>query len=96
MYGMIGKMRSQPGKRADLVAILTSSSGAMPGCVSYVIAEDATDADVIWITEIWDDKDAHDASLSLPTVKDAITKARPLIAGFDLSVETRPVAGVGA
>ena len=26
----------------------------MPGCLSYVVARDPTDADAIWITEVWD------------------------------------------
>ena len=90
-FGMIGKMKAQPGKRAELIAILGSGTGAMPGCRAYLIAEDAKDADAIWITEIWDDAASHKASLQLPAVRDAITKGRPLIAGFELSAETRPV-----
>jgi quinol monooxygenase YgiN len=92
-FGMIGKMKAQPGKRAELIAILGSGTGAMPGCRAYLIAEDAKDADAIWITEIWDDAASHKASLQLPAVRDAITKGRPLIAGFELSAETRPVPG---
>jgi quinol monooxygenase YgiN len=90
-FGMIGKMKAQPGKRAELIAILGSGTGAMPGCRAYLIAEDAKDADAIWITEIWDDAASHKASLQLPAVRDAITKGRPLIAGFELNAETRPV-----
>lgn len=92
-FGMIGKVKAQPGKRAELIAILGSGTGAMPGCRAYSIAEDAKDSDAIWITEIWDDSASHKASLQLPAVRDAIAKGRPLIAGFELSAETRPVAG---
>lgn len=95
-FGMIGKMKAQPGKRAELVAILGAGTGAMPGCLAYLIAEDAEDADAIWITEIWDKAESHAASLQLPAVRDAIAKGRPLIAGFELSAKTRPVAGLGA
>lgn len=90
-YGMIGKMKAQPGKRAELIEILGAGTGDMPGCLAYLIAEDAKEPDAIWITEIWDKKASHDASLALPAVKAAIAKGRPLIAGFELSVETRPV-----
>lgn len=92
LFGMIGKMKAQPGKRAELIAILTIGTGTMPGCIAYLIAEDAKDADAIWITEIWDDASSHKASLQLPEVRAAIAKGRPLIAGFELSAETRPVA----
>ncbi len=92
-FGMIGKIKAQPGKRAELIAILGSGTGAMPGCRAYLIAEDAKDSDAIWITEIWDDAASHKASLQLPAVRDAIARGRPLIAGFELSAETKPIRG---
>jgi quinol monooxygenase YgiN len=92
-FGMIGKIKAKPGTRAELIAILASGTGAMPGCLAYLIAEDAADPDAIWITELWDSKASHAGSLQLPAVRDAIAKGRPLIAGFELSAETRPVPG---
>lgn len=94
MFGLIGKMRAQPGKRAELIAAIGASSGSMPGCRSYVIAEDVSDPDAIWVTEVWDDEASHKASLQLPAVQAAIAIARPLIAGFDSHVITKPVAGI--
>ena len=91
-FGMIGKIKAHPGKRAELIAILTSGTDTMPGCRAYLIAEDVKDADAIWITEIWDDAASHNASLQLPAVRDAIARGRPMIAGFDISAETRPVS----
>ncbi len=85
MYGLINKIISAPNRRDDLIAILKGSSSDMPGCLSYVIGEDAADENGIWVTEIWDSEASHQASLSLPGVKDAITKARPIIAGFNKS-----------
>jgi quinol monooxygenase YgiN len=95
MYGLIGQMKAAPGKRDDLAAILSESTGGMPGCLSYIVAADATDADALWITEVWTDKDSHAASLRLPAVQAAIAKARPIIAGFGHRFETVPVGGVG-
>jgi len=95
MYGLIGKMRAQPGQRDALIAILLDGTAAMPGCLAYVIAKDAQDADAIWITETWQDQASHKASLSLPSVQAAITRGRPLIAGFGERFETEPVGGHG-
>ena len=67
----------------------------MRGCRSYVIAEDAADLDALWITEVWESREAHQASLSLPAVRAAIEDLRPWIAGFGERFETHPVAGVG-
>lgn len=94
MFGLIGKMRAAPGKRAELIAILGESTEAMPGCLSYIVAEDMSEANAIWITEVWNNEASHKASLQLPTVQAAIAKARPIIAGFDMSVKTNPVSGV--
>jgi quinol monooxygenase YgiN len=93
MFGLIGKMRTAPGKRDEFIAILGGGTQSMPGCISYVVAEDSSDPDAIWITEVWDSEESHRASLQLPEVRAAIAKGRPLIAGFDMSVKTKPVAG---
>jgi quinol monooxygenase YgiN len=92
---MIGRMVAVPGRREELLAALGEGSHDMPGCLSYVIAKDVADADAIWVTEVWDTKDSHDASLSLPGVQAAIARARPLIAGFDSGAETEVVTGIG-
>jgi len=95
MYGLIGQMLAAPGKRDDLLAILGESTEDMPGCLSYVIAKDPANADALWITEVWTDKDVHAASLKLPAVQAAIARARPIIAGFPQHFETIPVRGHG-
>ena len=95
MYGLIGKMTAQPGKRDALVRILLDGVSGMPGCLSYIVANDPDDGDVIWITEAWESQDAHAASLSLPAVREAIGKGRPLIAGMSAVAKTIPVGGHG-
>lgn len=95
MYGLIGKMLAVPGKRDALIEVLLAEAGSMPGCISYIVARDPVDADAIWITEVWDDKASHRASLSLPQVRAAIERGKPLIASFGLHHETEPVGGHG-
>lgn len=95
MYGLIGRMKAVPGQRDLLISILLNGVSGMPGCLSYVVARDPADADAIWITEVWDSQDSHKASLSLPSVQEAIARGRPLIAGFDRHIETIPVGGHG-
>jgi quinol monooxygenase YgiN len=95
MYGLIGKLVAAPGQRDPLVAILLENVAAMPGCLSYVIAKDATDPNAIWITEVWDNQASHQASLTLPSVREAIARGKPLIAGFGERFITEPVGGHG-
>jgi quinol monooxygenase YgiN len=95
MYGLIGKIIAAPGKRDELVAILLEGSTGMPGCLSYVVATDPSDENAIWVTEVWDSQTSHEASLTLPSVRQAIARGRPLIAGFGERFITAPVGGHG-
>jgi quinol monooxygenase YgiN len=95
MYGLIGKATCVAGKRDEFIAILLKDVGTMLGCLSYVVARDPKEPDAIWITEVWDSKESHSASLQLPAVRQAIAKGRPLIANFGEQTVTEPVGGFG-
>lgn len=95
MYGLIGNITTTPGQRDAFINILLKGVADMSGCLSYIIAKDSEKEDMIWITEVWDSKESHKASLSLPKVQEAIAKGRPLIAGFGDQTETEPVGGPG-
>ena len=95
MFGLIGKMTAIPGKRDEMIEILRESAANMPGCLSYVVAKDAADENTIWVTEVWDSKASHDASLSLPAVKNAIPRGRAVVSNFERIAVTSPVWGAG-
>jgi quinol monooxygenase YgiN len=90
MYGLIGQILTTAENRDAVIGHLRDGSRNMPGCVSYVVAKDAARDDAIWVTELWADKESHQASLGLPSVRQAIAKARPLITGFGTRAETIP------
>lgn len=95
MYGLIVKITAKEGRRDELIEILLEGTGGMPGCLIYIVSKDSEDEDVIWVTEVWDSKKSHQASLSLPPVKEAISRGRPLIADFGEQIETEPLGGHG-
>ena len=95
MWGMIAKIRLLPGKRDVMIEILEESAADMPGCFSYVVAKDVTDENTIWVTEVWDSMASHDASLSLPAVKNAIPRSKAIVSNFEKIAVTRPAWGVG-
>lgn len=95
MFGIIGRMSAVAGQRDALIAILLEGTAKMPGCLSYIVARDSTDANAIWITEVWESEANHKASLSLPAVQAAIREGRPLIASFGDRFITAPAGGVG-
>ena len=95
MYGLISQMTAATGERDALIDVLLEGTREMPGCLSYVISKDLENEDALWITEVWDRKESHAASLSLPAVQQAIAAGRPMIAGFGQRTETTPVGGHG-
>jgi quinol monooxygenase YgiN len=95
MYGLIVKLTIVPGKRDEMIAILKESAADMPGCLSYVVAKDLADENVVWVTEVWDSAASHDASLSLPSVTRSMPRIKPMLSSFDKIAVTTPVWGVG-
>lgn len=95
MYGLIGNITARPGQRDELIEILLEGAADMPGCLSYIVSKDSEDDAVIWVTEVWDSKESHQASLSLSSVQDAISQGRPLIEEFGKQIEMVPVGGHG-
>ena len=95
MYGMIAKLTMVPGKREEMTALLKETAANMTGCFSYIVAEDSVDENVIWVTEVWDKRASHDASLSLPAVRNAIPRAKEIVSNFERIAVTTPVWGVG-
>jgi quinol monooxygenase YgiN len=95
MYGLIGRIRTAPGQRDLVIAALLDGTTRLPGCLSYIVAKDPSDATAIWVTEVWDSEASHKASLSLPAVQAAIGRAKPSITGFGERFVTTPVGGVG-
>jgi quinol monooxygenase YgiN len=95
MYGLIVKLTVVPGRRDEMIGLLKESAADMPGCFSYVVAKDTADENVIWVTEAWESVASHDASRSLPSVKNTIPRAKTLISNFEKIAVTTPVWEVG-
>lgn len=94
MYGLIVKLTAAAGRRADLIrAMGGEDSGSIPGCLSFIVAEDIADEDVLWITEVWDSRESHEASLQRPPVQASLTSVDTLITAYEKVVTSRPVDG---
>ena len=83
MFGMINKMVAIEGRRDDLTKLLHDATRDMPGCLNYIVAQDAADTVTIWITEVWESVEHHTAGLTLPHVQEAIQAGRPSIASME-------------
>ena len=90
-WGLLGRMRAQPGKRDELIAALQDSSRDVPGKLLYLIQLELNDPDAFWINEIWESKAAYDACLTLPQVGDWGARLASLLAGIEHRTETKPL-----
>lgn len=82
-YGLHGHLKALPGKGEELANILLEAASllsAADGCHLYVVSKDNVDENTVWITEVWDSKEAHHDSLKLDAVKALISKAIPILA----------------
>lgn len=98
LYAMTGKLIVQAGKRAEMIDILLRAAdlvGGLSGCQSYIVCEDISDENAVWVFEMWDDKDSHDASLKDERVRALIAEARPLMDGAPGGAELRVAGGYG-
>jgi len=89
-------MRTTPGHRDDVVAILLAASAGLreAGCLSYIVGASTTDDDLIWVTEVWESAAHHDASLELPETRAAIGRALPMLTGEFTSQATEVLGGL--
>jgi quinol monooxygenase YgiN len=96
-YGYWGTMRTQPGHRDEVIAILLAGSDGLRavGCRLYVVGVSLDDPEKIWVNEVWESKQAHDDSLQLPETRAAIGRAMPMLTGEFTSQELTVVGGLG-
>lgn len=94
-YGYIGSMRTRPGRRDEVAEILMGGADGLraAGCDLYVVS--VSDDDTIWVTEVWQSREHHDASLQFPETKAAIAKAMPMLTGEFTRQELQVLGGLG-
>jgi quinol monooxygenase YgiN len=96
-FGLTGKITTHTGQRDTLVQILLEAANALKsfeGCHLYVVSISENEPEAIYITEVWSNAEAHQASLALEETKAAIQRGRPLIAAFE-STKLQPLGGKG-
>ncbi|MBW7455302.1 putative quinol monooxygenase [Paenibacillus sepulcri] len=96
-YGLYGKFTAQTGKRDELAKILLEAASQMDvieDCLLYVINVTENKPETIWVTEVWTDAAAHQASLLGEEAQTLIALARPLIAGIE-QIQLQTLGGKG-
>lgn len=98
MFGLFGKIKTQPGQREAMLQHLLKAACLLEtaeGCLIYIVSSDPNDPDGIWVQEVWRSQADHQASLTLDAIKELIAVARPLIAEMSPSFQVTPLGGKG-
>lgn len=98
MFGLTGTLIATEGHGDELEKyLLQAAEGlrAVATCHLYVVSRLPDDPEVVHVVEVWDDEEAHQASLQLEEVQELISRARPILAGMGDRLEMRTVGGKG-
>jgi quinol monooxygenase YgiN len=98
LYGRYGTLTAKPGERDNLVQYMLQAAELvrpLEGCILYLINTLPDEPDAVWIIELWANKEAHAASLTLESVRALIPQVLPLLAGPPEGSEFLPVGGKG-
>jgi len=85
-FGMQAILEASPGKGDELAEIMLQASkivSTLQGCELYIVQQSLTDSSKILITEVWENKEFHQASLSNSSVRELIGKAKPILVGME-------------
>lgn len=82
-FANVGSFGTLPGKRDEVMAILTRSNDELlgAGCLLYEVGTNDEEPNTVFVAELWESADAHKASLQLASVRAAIAEAMPLLSG---------------
>jgi quinol monooxygenase YgiN len=85
-FGMQAVLIAAEGKGDELANFMLEASetvSKMDGCILYLVQQSLTDNSKVLVTELWDNKESHAASLTNEAVRAIIMKAKPIIIGMD-------------
>ena len=85
-YSVYGNIIAQEGKVEELKNYLLEAATGMEkvaGCYCYIVGVNPEETNAVYVFEVWENEEAHQASLQLENVRQLIEKAKPIIAGMN-------------
>ncbi len=101
MVGRYVKMTARPGEGDALAALMLDVANSLhgaDGCELYAINRTVKEPEVVWVTELWRDQGAVDASLAAlgtDAGRTRLGEVTALLAGTPERIDLRPLGGVG-
>jgi quinol monooxygenase YgiN len=101
MVGRYVKMTARSGRGdvlAQLMCEVARSLQGTDGCLLYAINRVCDDAETVWVTELWRDQAAIDASLAVLRTdagQTRLAEVMALLEGPPERIDLQPLGGVG-
>lgn len=95
-HSVYGSLTAQAGKGEELLGYLLEAASEMEQldtCYCYIVGVKDDEPDIVYVFEVWDSPNAHQASLSIDVFANLIAKAKPIIVGMDSFPFLRIVGG---
>ncbi|MFD2445950.1 putative quinol monooxygenase [Bacillus sp. CGMCC 1.16607] len=98
-FSLFGKFIVQEGERDTLIEILLEAAESMKNlddCEIYLVNISEDEPNSVYVYEVWSNKNAHQASLTLEATQILIKRAKPIITGMERisTLETRGGKGI--
>jgi len=97
-YALINKLTAKSGKRDEVIKLILESGKPFednPSCLLSLVYKDAKDPNVIWVEDIWKNREDHTAALAQPELRPYIEKTIPLLEGMPEQHEIELAGGKG-
>ena len=95
-YSVYGSITAQEGKIEELKGYLLEAAARMEniaGCHCYIVGINDHEPNAVYVFEVWENQEAHMASLQLAIVQQLIAKAKPIIAGMSYQPNLTIIGG---
>jgi quinol monooxygenase YgiN len=100
-FSLFGKFSVQEGKRDTMIDILLEAAQSMKNldeCEIYLVNTSENEPNCVYVYEVWSNKNAHQASLTLEATQTLISRAKPIITGMERisTLKTRGGKGISS
>ena len=95
-YILINKMTTKPGKRQQVIDLLLRAGKPFDNnaaCLLYLVSASKEQPDVIWIQDIWTNKEDHEEAMRSEEMSTFIKQTMPLLQGMPEQFQVEPAGG---
>lgn len=93
-YVKFTALAGQGEKLAQILLSVAKEMNNVDGCLLYVVNTTPESTDIVWVTEVWQSKEEHQASFQLAFSQKALAKGKGLMVNVE-SIELVPMGGKG-